>query len=368
MSYLGMTIIVPSDSDCKNTFAYLYGSADANGSPSSTEQLLLGVNQKVAGQIVASTQNAETGATDATQKAATVDPTGAKRGMRACYVPPMLTGLTDVGKAMVCGFQPAEDAKRFARKYFLAAGDADETQMLSRMAQTSLGELCNLSKLGTASTYVKDFANAKVIQCRKETDAECMRPRHVRLDQVLSEPGTGEYTGLAWMIMDSLYRGVDAVVRNAPSLPNETKAVLANSGYPLYRLVNLAAVYPGMANELLQAYAAVISVHYVLDTLEKVTQVGSQPSIHEAPPTGVSPVEVTAIRSQIDKMYAQFDPFRNLTMRRMNEKRVLVESIVQVNRAVQSEVISRGLGSNNNMAISLKQQNPDSKKYNPNKK
>lgn len=367
MSYLGMTIIVPSDSDCKTTFAYIYGSANSDSATTESERSLLTLDQKAAGQIVGSTENAKTGATDAQQKAATTDPTGAKRGMRACYVPPMLTGLTDVGKAMVCGFRPGEDAKRFAGKYFRAAGETDQTEMLARLAQTSLGELCNLSKLGDANSYVKDYANANIIQCEKVRDADCMRPRQAKLDAVLKEPGSGEYTGLAWMIMDALYQGVDAVVKNAPSLPNETKAVLANSGYPLYRLVNLAAVYPGMANELLQGYAAVISVQYVLDTLEQVTRVGAQPSIHEAPPTGVSPVEVTSIRAQIDRMYTQFDPFKNLTLRRMNEKRVLVESIVQVNRAVQSEVISRGLGANNNMAISLKQQNPDGKKYKPNK-
>lgn len=366
LSYLGMNIIIPSNTDCKSAFSYLYGSPSADGTPSATDKAVLDTAHPAAGEIVNKNDTTKTDTTQAVQKAAEATSTGAKTGSQLCYVPPMIAGLEQIGSSLVCGFQPLQDAKRFAAKFHQASGKTEEA-MLAGLATTSLGELCNVAVLNTAAganvgANVKDFSNPLILSCRKNQDAECMKPRQVRVNELVGETGADEYTGLAWMVLDALYSGVNAVVKGTDVLPNETIRILNGSGYPLYRLINLAAVYPGMADEMLQAYGGVIAVHYVQDTLEKVARIGAQPSIHVKGGAGLSPGEVAALRDEINKMYIKMEPIKSQTMRRMSEKRALVDSIVQVNRALQSEVISRGLGDNNNMAISLKKQQQQDKK------
>lgn len=359
MSYLGMTIVVPPDTDCKTAFTYLYGTSSDDSAPTATEQKLLSLADPLTGELRPTASTANTDVTQAKQKTATTEPTGSTKGPQVCYVPPMITGLEQIGASLVCGFQPLKDAYRFAGK-FHHQGNISGEEILAKLAGTSLGELCNVraNSTGQFSTgaNVKNFSDPPILTCRKTKDAECMRPRQEHVSTLLGAQLDGEYSGVAWMVLDALYTGVDKVREGKEALPEKTIQVLNSSGYPLYRLINLAAVYPGLADEMLQAYGAVIAMQYVMDTLEKTSRVGSQPAIHTAPTGGVAPGEMAQMRDEISKMFVRIEPIKNQTLRRMNEKRALVDSIVQVNRAVQSEVISRGLGDNNNMAISLKRQ------------
>src|SRR5690606_33713594 len=118
-------------------------------------------------------------------------------------------------------------------------------------------------------------------------------------------------------------------------------------GYPLYRLINLAAVYPGMTTELLQTYSAAIAVQYTIDTLDKVARPGALPTIDLRNTTvGLDRAEVRETRSALMNMFRDGQEFRDRTMKQLNEKRALVESIVQINRALQADVISQGLVGN----------------------
>jgi Conjugative relaxosome accessory transposon protein len=359
MSYLGMTIVVPPDTDCKSAFTYLQGTSSTSGTPTDTEKKLLEVGATLMGEIKPTSDTTKPDVAQAAQKAATAEGTGATRGPQVCYVPPMITGLEQIGISLVCGFDPKADSERFAAKFH--GGGGTSATPIARLSSTALGELCNVTATsGTGNPkvgiHVENFTNPLILTCRKGPDKECMRPRTQNVATLVGETGSGEYTGLAWYILDSLYTGVDRVREGKEALPPETIAVLNGSGYPLYRLINLAAVYPGMADELLQAYGGIIAVQYVLDTLEKISRIGSQPAIHTAPSGGVAPGEIAQMREEINQMSIRTGTMKNQVLRRMNEKRALVDSIVQVNRAVQAEVISRGLGDNNNMAISLKKQ------------
>jgi len=109
--------------------------------------------------------------------------------------------------------------------------------------------------------------------------------------------------------------------------------------------------------ELLQAYGSIIAIHYVLDTLQKVGSPGQLPGIDtRAGKGGLQRQEVVDLRRHIMDMLHDGGEVREQVMKRLSEKRNLVDTIVQVNRALQAEVISQGLGGNADLAVSIKRQ------------
>jgi hypothetical protein len=167
---------------------------------------------------------------------------------------------------------------------------------------------------------------------------------------------SGMYTGLVWMVMDALYQGTIAVANNQP-WPAETLAIVNGSDYPLYRIINLSAVYPGMAGDLLNAYGSVIAVQYATDTLDKLSAPGALPGIDlRAAHAGTTGQSVRQMHEQLMNMIHDAGPLKDEVLKRLNEKRALVDTIVQVNRALQADVLSQGLAGNANLAMSIKDQ------------
>src|SRR5690606_4253270 len=117
--------------------------------------------------------------------------------------------------------------------------------------------------------------NPKLYTCDEGSKtSRCLFPAETTFEDLINQTdasGRTQYTGLVWYIASALLEGAKKVTENE-DLPDETKAILNGSGYPLYRLINLAAVYPGMTTELLQTYSAAIAVQYTIDTLDKVAR------------------------------------------------------------------------------------------------
>lgn len=354
LSYLGMAIQRDSAVDCKAVFANVKGTAPNQEGSGAVTQAITGTAEAAKSEISSSGEADATTMAGAQQKASTTTSTGADKGAQICYVPPMITGFDEIASSIVCGLKPLDDANRFSAKFYMASM-AQPGAFLAKLSNSSLGELCKVSELKANNqnlgANVPAIANMPLITCRDG----CLSPQTAKLSELVGDDMAGEYTGVAWMILDALYSGVDAIQKGSAALPPETIKILNSSGYPLYRLLNMAAVYPGMTDELIQAYGGIIALQYVIDTLDRVTRVGSQPTFY-AIPTTTSPGEMGRLRENISLMFADTGKIKSQVLRRLNEKRALVDSIVQVNRAVQAEVISRGLGDNSNMAISLRKQ------------
>lgn len=352
LSFLGMAITQASATDCTAVMANIKGTPQNYRTADAATNKVMGGDTTVRKEVTASSASAGASVTDANQTQANTDPTDAKKGGQLCFVPPHIIGFDEIGHSLVCGLEPYRDAQHFAAKFHNQGGAA-----LDRLANSSLGELCKVNQLRAdtaAGANVKAIADMELLSCKEP----CMAPTTKKLSTLVGDNLTGEYTGMAWMILDALYSGVNVIANGTETMPQQTIKVLSSSGYPLYRLLNMAAVYPGMADEMLQAYGASIALQYVTDTIERVARVGAQPSNYVVPST-VSPGEVARLREQMSNMLPEFKGKTSQVLRRMAEKRALVESIIQVNRALQAEVISRGLGDNNNMALSLRRQMAD---------
>lgn len=284
---------------------------------------------------------------------------GASTSNTVCYAPPIITGMDNLAEKLICGFEPQKEGLRYARTYY-GPNDADA---LAKLKSTSLGATC----LGKASNKASE--DPMMYSCRgnkvkqgngSDTTMDCTKPEMKRASQMLYDSATGDlsyngYTGLAWMVGDALSRGVVKVRENQP-LDSDTIAILNGSGYPLYRILNMAAVYPGSAQELLEIYTVTIATHYAIDTMTKVARLGAQPVIDLRISRALRPESMSVIREQIMQMVKDGQERKSQALSRLAEKRTLVDHIVQVNRAIQAEVISQGLNGNADLAVSIKRQ------------
>lgn len=350
LSYTGMVIVTPEgNTDCRTSFRNLVGSAKDVGATQDEVDAILATADA---RTLTPTSSTNVTPDDATTTPAKTEPGGSATGKQICYAPPLITGLKAIAMSLICGFDPASDMKTFSTRFNLK----DE-----ELADSSLGAMCNSAMIKSEGAILReerlqDTVNMWMYRCDAISTARCLNPKMQRMTAAMNTgPSSGQYTGLAWMILDSLYQGVVSVANNEP-LPARTVAILNGSGYPLYRLINIAAVYPGMAGELIHAYGAVIATHYALDTLTHVASPGAIPNIGLQGGKAIELSELNRVRSDIMNMMTETGPMRERVLKRLSEKRVLIDTIIQINKALQAEVMSSGLAGNANLAVSLKRQ------------
>lgn len=366
MSYMGMAIVFPKTSaDCTEAFSGIFGSSDSDATSEEagdSADMNKARNRIYAAQAVAgndttnksettvagATPTAQPTAADATVKTAQADPSGATTARPTCFAPPLLTGMDAMGGRLLCGFAVHADMLTFQNKFNVKIDDS------------GIGTLCGTSKIkpGDKPLMNRDAVDPYMYICDDST-AKCMKPRLERMSAAVQnvEAGdAGQYTGLAWLVLDALYSGVNAIQANQ-TLPPETLRILNGSGYPLYRLLNIAAVYPAMADQLLQAYGAIIAVQYATDTISKLVAPGTLPQIGlKAGKGGMDYQQLNQIRSDILNLTKETSKVTDQTLARLNEKRALVNTIIQVNKSLQADVISQGLAGNANLAVSIRKQ------------
>lgn len=348
LSLLGMSVIHPQPSaDCRKSFNKLYGTVEKTDL-SKLDPREAQVMEAILANPSADKANDKNGdgavtPEDAKGKPASIQKGGSANGVTLCHAPPLLSGVQDVGRVLMCGTQPMVEGAHFAFKYGLS---------FQELKNSSLGAMC-LQAMNI------DRASPLMYKCRADKSGECAEPEMVRINNLMDlspDPDSG-YTGIAWMVGDALQSGIQAVRdNNKDGLPETTIAVLNGSGWPLYRLLNMAAVYPGLAGELVNAYTSAIAAQYAMDTLDKVARIGSQPGISMKSITALRPQDITSVREHIMELIRQGNHTKTEVLSRLAEKRQLVEVVMQVNKTLQSEVIGQGLSGNTSLAVSIKRQ------------
>lgn len=359
LSLLGMSIQpMKSSPDCRDAFKDLAAVAQDElksdpVTPHTPEEeaalaSVIKTYESVDRQVTATTTDKQPTMSDSDTKVRAASPSkgGVDKGPNTCFAPPVLSGVTEVGRMLMCGVNVSAEMRTFAANYF------SETKVLTeaaydKLASTSMGAMC-----GTVLNKASE--NPLVYTCRQEQQ-DCLQPKLVRLKSFLDTNSSNGYTGIVWMVGDALYSGVKKIRDNQPLEP-KTKKVLNGSGYPLYRLLNMAAVYPSMTEELLNAYISAIAAQFAMDTFDAVARIGAQPAIGTPSVTGLTPQSVSSIREHIMGLMRGGDSVRIASLERLAEKRKIIEVILLVNKALQAEVIGQGLGGNAKLAVSLKQQ------------
>lgn len=369
LSSIGMAIYpAKMSTDCSEPMAKLRAS-DASELAGLTPQVqseILGFNEKppAGGPQVEVATGAE-GATKTTP--APTAPSDASKTKPVCYAPPLLApssneagkwGVAEVGVRLVCGFDMKADLGRFATKFApMVGGNVDAFKQEFQKSRLAL--MCGVSK--DAGTTPSE-ENPLLYKCRKG----CLEPEMVRLKDALQASG-GEYSGVGWFVMDALYSGVMKVrAGDKGALDAETLSVLMASEFPLFRLMNMSAVYGDTALSILSAYGARIATSHVESTLNRLLRPGALPTVKLENGNAVNRQEVHLLRAQIDNMADSLGQMTDKTKDRMAEKKALVDQIVQVNKALQADVLMTGLASNNQLAVNLKKQAALASTANPN--
>jgi hypothetical protein len=340
LSVLGMAIVPLSpQADCKSTLANV------------TVQAVSSTGTSAVDKTTAPTDPGTVNGTNASagqSNAANAPSGGDTKGGVVCYAPPIIDGLTVVARTLMCGANPDAEMQAFANAYYPQGG-------VAAVKNSSVGAMC-------APTQNAEAKDPPVYDCQATNPSEskvgvCLNPTTVPLSSVQpSSSGYNGFTGLAWMIEAALLDGTKAVMNNT-TLPPQTVAILNGSQWPLYRLINMAAVYPGMATDLISAYSSAIAAQYVMDTLDQVTRIGAgTPSINLQATGTLNISTVSSIREQIMDMVRDGDDVRTKVLARLAEKQKLVDTVVQVNKALQAEVIGQGLAGNTSLALSIKKQ------------
>lgn len=347
LSLLGMTIYHPkSDVDCRKAFSGLQGSAkqaqaDTTDMSAEESKLLANIIDSTSpDKIVSTSDSEEVSVDDVKTEGATPSKGGTAKGPTVCNAPPLLEGIQAVGWSLMCGFNVDAERANFIKSYYEANP--------AKFAGTSIATMCQ-------KITNQDMKNPWIYVCRKDS-AECLEPKMERLKKHMdSAQSQGGYTGLLWMVGDALFDGVKRVSENQP-LRDDTKKILSGSGWPLYRLINMGAVYPAMAGQLLEAYASAIAAQYAMDSLDKVMRIGALPAINLKSATGVRADQISVVREQIMEMVRAGNESKTMVLQRIAEKRQMVDVIMQVNKALQAEVIGQGLSGNTQLAVSIKRQ------------
>ena len=355
LSYTGMVIFPPvGREDCSKTLVEMFGSPKPSAADLATPQdaamdaILTNHDTRA---VTATSADGRPRASDAQTVAAKTEATHTTTARTACYAPPIVSGIQYLGLKLICGFDAYADMKIFAQTYGLS---------VDKLANSSVGAMCNVKTLSSLSKpyYAGDEA-LMMYQCDKVNTSSCMKPKLVSLETAIGAASSnGQYTGLAWYILDALYSGVAGVMTNDASKMGPALKIINGSDYPLYRMLNMAAVYPGLAGDRLDAWGSVIATHYALDTLDVLMRPGSNPQISmKASKSGMPFQEVAHMRSDImEQLINEAGSQRSQIQKRLAEKQALVETILQMNKAIQAEIMSKGLAGNADLAVSLKQQ------------
>lgn len=354
LSLLGMTVYHPEPAtDCSVAFQSLYATpmseadvVDSTVTAAQRAQVKQLISDASAQKVTKpSNPTAPVTPADKQTTGASAAASGSVTGQTVCFAPPLLAGFKSIGLSIMCGFNRNAEAQRFADNYY----GSD----LNKFAKTSLGAMC-------LTNDTLDNRDQVLYTCTKSGSGECTTPQLTRLSTRVASGAVDGYTGLAFMIGNALYKGVKNVRDNQPLDPS-TVAILNGSGYPLYRLINMAAVYPALAGELLEAYTSAIAAQYTMDTMDKLARIGGQPAISLQAITGLRSSDVSSVREQIMALVRLGNESKTQVLDRLAEKRQMVEVIMQVNKTLQAEVIGQGLSGNSSLAVSLKRQSLNAK-------
>ena len=311
------------------------------------------------------------------------------KNTNSCFAQPLITDLKEIGHTLMCGFRPADDFNLYIGRM---QGLHSQGLPISPASLVALVGMCMKSFDVTGSTISTMTATAKasypedpvIYNCSSDAGAygkRCLIPEVSKLSKFLVSgsaniPNTPPYTGLVWFIQDALMQGVADIQKGSTTgSTGFTKGenakswvqIVEKSEYPLYRVINLAAVYPGQATSILGAYGTTIAAQHVMASLDAMVKTGNRVEINFNGKSRVKLENLTHVRAEIADLVKEAGPYRQQILQTLNEKRALVEFIVQMNKQLQSEVMSKGLMGNVNMATRLKTSIRDSEiaKANP---
>lgn len=251
------------------------------------------------------------------------------------------------------GFCPPPLDHRKAVALFMC-GDPNtlpkENNRMSLSVQKSCGEFFK--------TEGYALGDAKVWVCKDGDDAA----QQGEARQTCSNLVLADYSkvvkgdGFVARINKLLYHAVDKVRKNDPyrddnEMDKQVIGLIQTAPFPLYQVINAAAIYPTAAADLLDSISILMAEQFAYAYFDEVLRMEGRSSGTVA--SCVSPENLSQIMGFLEK-------FRGLNWSRKAQigqslalQQALQEQIRQVNQAIQRQVLSADMLASNNFAKSL---------------
>lgn len=163
--------------------------------------------------------------------------------------------------------------------------------------------------------------------------------------------------GFLPLVYATLEHGVYEVSNNQP-ITNDVLALVNSTPFPLYQMMNIAAVYPDVANELMSNGSVIVSGMLARAMLTKVLQEqGSMLGVNTSENNNIEEQGIAKNAQQMRAILSQLDQANQAALNKIQKNMVVEEmlfsNIQQINRQIQTQVMSQGLAGNQAFAVGV---------------
>lgn len=162
--------------------------------------------------------------------------------------------------------------------------------------------------------------------------------------------------GFLAVVYATLEQGVAAVTNNQP-IPNDVLALVNSTPFPLYQMMNIAAVYPDVAAQLMDngsiIVAGMMARAMFTSILQEEGTVQGQATDNGSAGVPSSAKVVHQMQKLLDSLDQANQAALNKIQKNMVVEQMLYSNIQQINRQIQTQVMSQGLAGNQAFAVGV---------------
>lgn len=173
--------------------------------------------------------------------------------------------------------------------------------------------------------------NAQIWSCDHEPD-QCLYPRAVEVSELRGLAGAG----FLYRVSDMLLRAAEDIREERELRDPELIALLERVPYPVYQVINVAAIYPVAARDLIDSTSAVVAESMAQTVFEDFVRNSST----QLGPTYFNQEDLLRIQAAMEQFVGSLRHRRSLLASRITQQEMMMENIRTLNLKIQKEVMS----------------------------
>lgn len=246
---------------------------------------------------------------------------GASQGK---YFPPTLTSVTIAQNLLMCGTRGSQDAALPVSKRYCIGVESDFLK-------------------GDGPVAMPGALTADLILYECVEKPDCLEMKY-------ADGATSPFVGKGFMplVEESLLSALKAV-KQGTLIPDPAIRLINTAPFPLYQAINIAAVYPDTADSLVSNMTRITALLMAQTYLRRIVT-GTDKTVRQMSVNGQAVKELRQLLVNIDAESGK--NFEELTKLYTMQEALTVQ-IKNINKRIQSEVVSTGLIGNQTYAVGL---------------
>lgn len=187
------------------------------------------------------------------------------------------------------------------------------------------------ASLVCGSTQARRATGAEEIwSCDHEPD-KCLYPKVVKVGELKGLQGAG----FLYRVADLLHRAADDIRMERPLRDPELISLLERVPYPVYQVINVAAIYPVASKDLIDSTSAIIAESMAQTMFEDFAR-NSRTTLG---PTNFNQQDMLRIQAAMESFTTTLAQRKSLIASRIATQEMMMENIRTLNLAIQKEVM-----------------------------